>query len=539
MQLRDYQFEAVSAIESALTSRRSTLAVLATGTGKTEIAIEVIRRRGGTAICVADRDELVYQPFERMNSRGIRATVDKGDVKADFGRVDCDRPIICTSVQTMSRPARQSRLIKELVANNCPPVTTLWFDEAHHAVATSWQNVRKRFFELSDSCKLLGTTATPDRADEMALGEVFDRADTDHGAAYLYDISNAVEDGYLVPVRAKSVVVKDLDFSRVHKMAGELNPDEVERILIEERHLHSVASPMVQLCGNNQTIVFCVTVNHAKLLMDVAMRYARDAGRQIEMAWLSGKTPMEERRKAVDKFRRGEINYLFNCGLFYEGFDAPNAVNCVMARPTASRARFAQAIGRTTRPLKGVIDGLDTAAERRAAIAASAKPFCFCMDFVGNSGRHRLATAADVLGGKTASEAAKELASRYGVTESDNGILDVNSRLKRAEAELALEAEHREFLRARAKRKSVVARVDADVNEVSLTGRRMPQRIERRDGANIPNDRPSDKQLGFLRYLARETGTTWIDAKWLAECSRRQCSAMIGKLKEEHQGVGV
>lgn len=71
-----------------------------------------------------------------------------------------------------------------------------------------------------------------------------------------------------------------------------------------------------------------------------------------------------------------------------EGNDFP-AVSCIaVARPTKSKTLHTQMIGRGLRPIVPVTDDTD----RRAAIAASGKPFCTVLDFVGNCGRHRLVT---------------------------------------------------------------------------------------------------------------------------------------------------
>jgi type I site-specific restriction endonuclease len=59
-----------------------------------------------------------------------------------------------------------------------------------------------------------------------------------------------------------------------------------------------------------------------------------------------------------------------------------------------------QMIGRATRPQPGVVDGPETAVERRQAIVSSDKPHCIVIDFVGNSGRHKLVSLVDVLAGK-------------------------------------------------------------------------------------------------------------------------------------------
>ncbi|VTS08175.1 hypothetical protein [Gemmata obscuriglobus] len=71
-----------------------------------------------------------------------------------------------------------------------------------------------------------------------------------------------------------------------------------------------------------------------------------------------------------------------------------------MARPTKSNAYYTQAIGRGTRTLRGTLHpDLATPEARRAAIAASAKPSVLVIDFVGNSGRHKLISAVDIFAG--------------------------------------------------------------------------------------------------------------------------------------------
>jgi hypothetical protein len=90
-------------------------------------------------------------------------------------------------------------------------------------------------------------------------------------------------------------------------------------------------------------------------------------------------------------------------------------------------------VGRGTRPLGGVVDGIDDAAARRAAIAASPKTRVEVLDFVGNAGRHKLMTTADVLGGKYSDEVVN-LANRK-ARESKQPV-DMGKLLKASEEEL-------------------------------------------------------------------------------------------------------
>jgi len=94
--------------------------------------------------------------------------------------------------------------------------------------------------------------------------------------------------------------------------------------------------------------------------------------------------------------------------------------------------------------LPGVVDGPETAEARRAAIAASAKPSCLVVDFVGNAGKHKLVTSADILGGKVSEEAlelalarAKQAGKPVNMTEA---LDDAEEELKR-QREQARQAE--------------------------------------------------------------------------------------------------
>ena len=104
-----------------------------------------------------------------------------------------------------------------------------------------------------------------------------------------------------------------------------------------------------------------------------------------------------------------------------------------MGRPTKSRSLYSQMVGRSTRPLPGVVDGPETAEARKAAIAASAKPSCLVVDFVGNAGRHKLITSADILGGKVSEEALERAVKRVSET---GGPVNMTEALDEAEAEL-------------------------------------------------------------------------------------------------------
>jgi superfamily II DNA or RNA helicase len=290
---------------------------------------------------------------------------------------------------------------------------------------------------------VIGVTATPDRADEAALGQVFASVSFD------YEVLDAIHDGYLVPVRQTVVEVQDLDFSQVRTTAGDLNGKDLAAIMEDEKALHEIASPTLDIVGARKTLVFATSVKHAERLCEIFNRHEASA------SWLCGKTPKEQRREILERFAKGELRILCNVGVLTEGFDDPGVEVVVIARPTKSRALYAQMVGRGTRPLPGVIDGILTKEDRIAAILSSGKPSVEILDFAGNSGRHKLVTTADILGGKMSDEVV-ERALRKVAASTKPGGADMAEALAQAELELhderkKAEARERAKLQAKAK----------------------------------------------------------------------------------------
>jgi superfamily II DNA or RNA helicase len=123
----------------------------------------------------------------------------------------------------------------------------------------------------------------------------------------------------------------------------------------------------------------------------------RDYG--IKAAFVCGDTriqPEDERNLTINRFRKGEIELLTNCQVAAEGFDAPPTQTVFMFRPTRSRVLALQIWGRAMRPLPGVVDGLETAEERKAAIAAGEKDHFRIIDITDSLNDHSLVTAVDM-----------------------------------------------------------------------------------------------------------------------------------------------
>ncbi len=432
MRLRPYQSIAVDAVLRELEDRISTLVVMPTGTGKTVLFAEVIQRMPpGRIMVVAHREELITQAADKI----ARVTGHKPDIEmasewADQSRFQRSR-VVVSSVQTqiagMDGAGRMTRFDPQ-------QFVLLVIDEAHHATAASYRKVIQHYRQ-NPELRVLGVTATPDRADEEALGQVFD------SVAYDYEISDAIRDGYLVPILQRSVVVESLDLSTVRTTAGDLNGADLQAVLSREENLHGIAHPTYELARGRKTLVFADSVANAERLAEILNRHRDGCAR-----WVCGETPKEDRRKLFADFSGGQYQFLVNVGVATEGYDEPGIEAVVLARPTKSRALFAQMVGRGTRPLPGVIDlpGLD-AEGRRQAIEASAKPGVEIIDFVGNAGRHKLISVADILGGNYSDEVVARAAKKA----QENPGTDVLEGLEDAQKEIDKEKEQAEARRRR------------------------------------------------------------------------------------------
>jgi len=361
--LRPYQLEAVASTKQVLAHARSALLVMATGAGKSRTAVAVAewaRREYGRILWICHRGELVTQPARVFREHtGLSVEIEMAESRASQ-LITPD--VVCASVQTL-----QGKRLEQWPVDRFGLIVA---DEAHHAISPS----QRAILDYFAPAKLVGLTATPDRLDKAALGRVFDHV------AYVYDIRDAIRDGYLAPITAKRVEVESLDLSEVKTRTGDLSQEELAAIMSEERHLHAVAKPTLDLAGNRPTLVFAVTVDHAKQLAEVFCRYRKGCSRHID-----GTMGVEERAKVLAAFAAGEFQFLQNVAVLTEGVDLPYVACVAMARPTKSRALATQMIGRGTRLHPG-------------------KQNVLVLDFVGNSGKHQLVGPIDILGGDETDE---------------------------------------------------------------------------------------------------------------------------------------
>lgn len=458
MILRDYQRTASDSILREWQEVDSTLAVFPTGCGKTILFADIVRRSfPRRAMVLAHREELIWQARDKIQrATGLSCEVEMGDYRAQMdGQMFSRASVVVSTIQTQCAGGDGGGRMAKF---DPMQFGVLIIDEAHHACSPSYKRVID-YYRTNPKLKVLGVTATPDRSDEEALGQVFQSVAAD------YEILDAINDGWLVPIEQQMVNVDGLDFSSIRTTAGDLNGADLAAVMEAEKNLQGMAAPSLEIIGNKRALVFTSSVKCAETLSEIFNRHKSGIA-----SWVCGKTPKDQRRKILADYSAGKIQIVCNCGVLTEGFDDPGVEVVIMGRPTKSRSLYSQMVGRSTRPLPGVVDGPETPDERRAAILASAKPSCLVVDFVGNSGKHKLVTSADILGGNVSDEAIERTiakAKKSGKPMKMAEALDEQEELIKQEREERRLAEEAKRARLTAKAKYSVQSVDPfDVLEI-------------------------------------------------------------------------
>lgn len=447
--LREYQTQAIAAAFQEWEDKQSTLIVLPTGTGKTVVAAEIINQfQPKRTLFLAHREELIFQGAKTIERyTNLTCEIEMADLWAG-ATMWAGFPVVVSTIQTQIAGKNGNERMTRFDPDEFGLVVV---DEAHRVTAKSYRKVLDHY-KQNPEVKILCLTATPDRADEEALGQMID------SVAFDYEILDAINDGFLVPIEQQMVTIEGLDFSACRTTAGDLNGADLAAVMEAEATLQGIAAASMEIIGAKRTLVFTAGVKQAEKLCEIFNRHRPDIA-----GWVCGATPKPERRDLLDRFSDGRTQVVVNCNCLSEGFDNPGVEIIIQARPTKSRCLYAQQCGRSTRPLAGIVDGLATADERKAAIAASAKPSALIVDFVGNAGRHKLMTTADILGGKVSDEAVEraiEEAKKSGKAIRMDEALEGAERNIRAEIE---EQKRREATR----RRSLVAQAQFSTRAIN------------------------------------------------------------------------
>lgn len=319
-QLRDYQQETIDNIyQSMRQGNRRIIVQQPPRTGKTVIMAEIARRttsKNNQVMFIIHRKEVLDQAKATFKAQGVNMQL------ATMGMV-----------QTLTRRVKKLQ----------PPQLIL-VDEAHHALAASYQRILNAF----PQAYVLYFTATPIRTGHEQLDQIADDLIVGKSIKWL------TVNGFLAPF--KYYGLGDIDRSKLRKAHGDYSTSSMDEAISHQIYGH-IVDQYRRLAKGKQAVVYCHSIASAKEVTDKF----HEAG--ITAEEIDGETDKNIRDKLVQQFRNQQLTILVNVNLFTEGVDLPNVDCVIMARPTSSLALYLQFSMRCLNPRKGktaiIIDHVD------------------------------------------------------------------------------------------------------------------------------------------------------------------------------------
>ena len=217
-----------------------------------------------------------------------------------------------------------------------PIPNVILVDEAHHALAKSYQRILNEF----PKAIVLLFTATPHRTGRMQLDQIAD--DIIVGQS----IHELTDKGFLAPFRYFQPP-NDFDSKLLKRSStGDFTNESMQEAMSSKIYGH-IVKQYKRIANGMQAVVYTYSVESAHY---IAAEF-NEAG--ITARSVNGKTPQDMRDHIVRMFRDQRIKILVNVNLFTEGVDLPNVDCVIMARPTASLALYLQFSMRCLNPKPG------------------------------------------------------------------------------------------------------------------------------------------------------------------------------------------
>lgn len=353
-----YQLNAINrTVEAIARGQNRILLVMATGTGKTYTAFQIIWRlwRSGTRkriLFLADRNILVdqtrtndFKPFGQAMT------------KITNRQVDTAYEIYLALYQAVSGTDEAQNIYKQFSRDFFDLVVV---DECHRGSAAE-DSAWRAILEYFDSATQIGLTATPKETDDVSNIDYFGEP------IYTYSLRQGIDDGFLAPYK---VVRIDLDKDLLgwqpeqgqRDKHGNLIEDRIynqkdfDRTLVLEERTKLVARKITEFLRATdpyaKTIVFCEDIDHAERMRQALVNENGDLVAENRKYIMRITGDNDEGKAELDNFILPDSRYpviVTTSKLMTTGVDAQTCKLIVLDRRIQSMTEFKQIIGRGTR----------------------------------------------------------------------------------------------------------------------------------------------------------------------------------------------
>ena len=355
---RYYQQIAINrTVEAIANGQNRILLVMATGTGKTYTAFQIIHRlwKSGAKkriLFLADRNALIDQ-----TKRGdFKHFKDKMTV-VKHRMIDKSYEIYLALYQGLAGADEEANAYKQFSPDFFDLII---IDECHRGSAkedSAWREILTYFSKATH----IGLTATPKETKETSNAEYFGEP------VYTYSLKQGIDDGFLAPYKVIRVALNvdaegyRPEHGKTDKDGNEIedriyNRKDFDRSLVIEERTDAVAKKLTEyLTGFDRfakTIIFCVDIDHAERMRNAIARNNSDlvADNYKYVMQITGDN--DEGKRELDNFINPEEQYpviATTSELMTTGVDAQTCKVIVLDANINSMTKFKQIVGRGTR----------------------------------------------------------------------------------------------------------------------------------------------------------------------------------------------
>lgn len=359
-----YQQEMISKINQLMIAAKSRrcLLHLPTGAGKTRTAINIAcdhlrKNPRGLVLWLADTAELCgqasdefYKAWKALGNRTLKQYRYFSDTNISLGGIDSGFLVAGLQKLNSTRGSEQYNILYEHLRNH---VSLIIFDEAHKAIAPTYQLTVLDMLNHKNETFLLGLSATPGRKlennceEDERLSALFDNNKiTMKVAGYESPIKYLVDKGYLAKAKFENINYDGKKVVLTDAFVNQKRTSEINLALSEDesRNLKLLQVLIDEHKKGSSIIVFACSVQHSlKLASFLAIS-------GIKAYSLDSKHDNDEtRRYKIAEYSNGNVRILINYNILTAGFDAPVTNVAVIARPTDSLVQYSQMAGRAMR----------------------------------------------------------------------------------------------------------------------------------------------------------------------------------------------
>jgi superfamily II DNA or RNA helicase len=391
-----HQARALRKVEGYLAQEpRRALLHMPTGSGKTRTAMNVVanylrERDKGVVVWLAHSEELCEQAWDEFRKawgalgiRNVPLIRYWGPYEEDLRNVQ-DGVIIAGLKKAYSRLLNDDEQFRSLSTRD--PLVVM--DEAHQAIAPTYQLIIDQLLRPLSEAQLLGLSATPGRTwndpdADRKLSEFFaTRKVTLKVDGYDNPVSYLISNGYLAEPKFQQIEVAS-NFALTQEEQDriretfELPSSVLDRLGDDDqRNLLIVHHAEQLLTRHKRVILFAASVRQSDLLSAVL------SARGYWAASITSKSP-NGRSESIAAFKDDEDRpkILCNFGVLTTGFDAPRTSAALIARPTLSLVLYSQMVGRA---MRGKVAGGNETCEILTVVDTSLPGFDSVVDAFSN-----------------------------------------------------------------------------------------------------------------------------------------------------------